>query len=88
MYSCVVTVMIYGAVVHHPSEAGACLGRCLVDALSQGLESKQITDVHTGILTYIAIHYSLISHYSPHSLPDDKNLALHSCRPLAPQITM
>ena len=44
MYSSVVTVMIYGAVVHHPSEAGACLGRCLVDALSEGLEPEQITD--------------------------------------------
>ena len=46
----VVTVMIYGAVVHHPSEAGACLGGCLVDALSQGLESKQITDVYCNPL--------------------------------------
>ena len=44
MYSSVVTVMIYGAVVHHPSEAGARLGGCLVDALSEGLQSKEITD--------------------------------------------
>ena len=46
-----VTIMIYGAVVHHPSEAGARLGRCLVDALSQGLESKEITDVQPSTST-------------------------------------
>ena len=61
MYSCVVTVMIYGAVVHHPSEAGACLGRCLVDALSQGLESKEITDVSCNPLL---IDFALQSPFS------------------------